>query len=252
MSAERRADTHGAERFQVDANAQTHFSWLRTRLSAERTLMSYNRTAIALIGFGFTIYQFLAKLNISKTGRGPRAGERPPIARPVSHRDRPHLPCDRRDRLPRLHQVYLNLDHFQPVGLETSRHPYGDAARRRAAVRRGGVRVRGRPAAHLMADVMRPAQASAVSHFSWLRSKMSADRTLMAYARSSISFIGVGFAIYEYLAAHGDAKAVVVGRGMSAPAVARPRAHGRRRHPVDRGDHGLPAVPRLVEGPGLR
>jgi putative membrane protein len=68
-----------------------------------------------------------------------------------------------------------------------------------------------------MADVMRPAQASAVSHFSWLRSKMSADRTLMAYARSSISFIGVGFAIYEYLAAHGDAKAVVVGRGMSAP-----------------------------------
>ncbi len=58
--------TAAPDRFTVDANAQTHFSWLRTRLSAERTLMSYNRTAIALIGFGFTIYQFLAKLNVSK------------------------------------------------------------------------------------------------------------------------------------------------------------------------------------------
>jgi putative membrane protein len=68
-----------------------------------------------------------------------------------------------------------------------------------------------------MADVMRPAQASAESHFSWLRSKLSSDRTLMSYARSSMSFIGVGFTIYEYLAEHGDAKAVVLGRGVSAP-----------------------------------
>jgi putative membrane protein len=57
-------DGRGAERFAVEANAQTHFAWLRTRLSGERTLMSFNRTAIALIGFGFTIYQFLAKLNV--------------------------------------------------------------------------------------------------------------------------------------------------------------------------------------------
>jgi putative membrane protein len=62
---------HGADRFEVEANAQTHFAWLRTRLSAERTLMSYNRTAIALIGFGFTIYQFLAKLNLDKTVAAP-------------------------------------------------------------------------------------------------------------------------------------------------------------------------------------
>jgi putative membrane protein len=41
---------------------QTHFSWLRTRLSIERTVMSWTRTAVSLIGFGFTIYQFLAKL----------------------------------------------------------------------------------------------------------------------------------------------------------------------------------------------
>jgi putative membrane protein len=59
-------ENRGADRFKVDANASTHFAWLRTRLSAERTLMSYDRTAIALIGFGFTIYQFLAKLNVNK------------------------------------------------------------------------------------------------------------------------------------------------------------------------------------------
>ena len=52
---------------------QTHFSWLRTRLSIERTFMAWTRTAVSLIGFGFTIYQFLAKLE--------RAGERPDAPR---------------------------------------------------------------------------------------------------------------------------------------------------------------------------
>lgn len=42
-------------------NAQTHFSWIRTRMSADRTLMAWSRTSIALIGFGFTIYQFFEK-----------------------------------------------------------------------------------------------------------------------------------------------------------------------------------------------
>jgi putative membrane protein len=64
-------NSQGTDRFAIETNAQTHFAWLRTRLSAERTLMSYNRTAIALIGFGFTIYQFLAKLNLSKTVAPP-------------------------------------------------------------------------------------------------------------------------------------------------------------------------------------
>lgn len=39
--------------------ADTHFGWIRTRLSLERTLMSWMRTATALIGFGFAIVQYL-------------------------------------------------------------------------------------------------------------------------------------------------------------------------------------------------
>src|SRR5215210_1019181 len=42
---------------------ETHFSWLRTRMSTERTLMSWIRTATALIGFGFTIVQFFERFN---------------------------------------------------------------------------------------------------------------------------------------------------------------------------------------------
>jgi putative membrane protein len=49
-------------RFEVRATADSHFSWLRTRLSIERTLMSWVRTAVALIGFGFTIVQFFERL----------------------------------------------------------------------------------------------------------------------------------------------------------------------------------------------
>jgi putative membrane protein len=48
----------GASCFSVKPTAQTHFSWMRTRMSLERTLMSWVRTATALIGFGFTIVQF--------------------------------------------------------------------------------------------------------------------------------------------------------------------------------------------------
>lgn len=48
------------ERFDVKPSAESHFSWLRTRLSVERTLMSWVRTSTALIGFGFTIVQFFA------------------------------------------------------------------------------------------------------------------------------------------------------------------------------------------------
>jgi inner membrane protein YidH len=50
------------DRFEVRATADTHFGWLRTRLSVERTLMSYLRTAVSLIGFGFTIVQFFNRL----------------------------------------------------------------------------------------------------------------------------------------------------------------------------------------------
>jgi putative membrane protein len=50
-----------AGRFEVKPTASDHFSWLRTRLSVERTMMSWVRTATALIGFGFTIVQFFAR-----------------------------------------------------------------------------------------------------------------------------------------------------------------------------------------------
>ena len=49
-------------RFEVRATASDHFSWLRTRLSVERTMMSWVRTATALIGFGFTIVQFFDRM----------------------------------------------------------------------------------------------------------------------------------------------------------------------------------------------
>jgi putative membrane protein len=54
--------TPSAGRFEVKATASDHFSWLRTRLSVERTMMSWVRTATALIGFGFTIVQFFARI----------------------------------------------------------------------------------------------------------------------------------------------------------------------------------------------
>jgi putative membrane protein len=49
-------------RFEVRVTADTHFGWLRTRMSVERTLMSWVRTAISLIGFGFTIVQFFDRM----------------------------------------------------------------------------------------------------------------------------------------------------------------------------------------------
>ena len=51
-----------AGRFEVRATASDHFAWLRTRLSLERTMMSWVRTAVALIGFGFAIVQYLNHL----------------------------------------------------------------------------------------------------------------------------------------------------------------------------------------------
>src|SRR5271156_2861424 len=49
-------------RFEVEATASDHFSWLRARLSVERTMMSWVRTAVSLIGFGFTIVQFFDRM----------------------------------------------------------------------------------------------------------------------------------------------------------------------------------------------
>jgi putative membrane protein len=51
-----------AGRFEVRVTSDSHFSWIRTRLSIERTMMSWIRTATALIGFGFAIVQFFERL----------------------------------------------------------------------------------------------------------------------------------------------------------------------------------------------
>lgn len=52
---------HG--RFEVRVTSDSHFGWIRTRLAVERTLMSWMRTSVSLIGFGFTIVQFFQRLN---------------------------------------------------------------------------------------------------------------------------------------------------------------------------------------------
>lgn len=45
-------------RFDVRTTSDSHFGWVRTRLSVERTMLSWVRTAASLIGFGFAIVQF--------------------------------------------------------------------------------------------------------------------------------------------------------------------------------------------------
>jgi putative membrane protein len=55
MMADQLRQPHGLE---VRTTSDSHFAWIRTRLSLERTMMSWVRTSVALIGFGFTIVQF--------------------------------------------------------------------------------------------------------------------------------------------------------------------------------------------------
>jgi putative membrane protein len=74
------ADPHSAPsagRFEVRVTSDSHFSWVRTRLSVERTMMSWIRTATALIGFGFAIVQFFERLG------------QMPGARPAAYPDAP-------------------------------------------------------------------------------------------------------------------------------------------------------------------
>jgi putative membrane protein len=54
--------TAADNRFEVRVTADSHFGWIRTRLSVERTMMAALRTAVSLIGFGFAIFQFLQRL----------------------------------------------------------------------------------------------------------------------------------------------------------------------------------------------
>ncbi len=65
-------DSRGAPsagRFEVRTTSDSHFSWIRTRFSLERTMISWLRTATALIGFGFAIVQFFERLQRSSEAR---------------------------------------------------------------------------------------------------------------------------------------------------------------------------------------
>jgi putative membrane protein len=59
------------ERFEVRVTADSHFAWLRTRLAVERTMLAYMRTAVSLIAFGFTIFQFIDRVQ-DASGRDVR------------------------------------------------------------------------------------------------------------------------------------------------------------------------------------
>ena len=55
--------TSNTERFEVRTTVDSHFGWIRTRLSLKNTMMSDLRTAISLVGFGFAIVQFYERLD---------------------------------------------------------------------------------------------------------------------------------------------------------------------------------------------
>ena len=42
-------------------------------------------------------------------------------------------------------------------------------------------------------------RVSADSHFAWLRTRLAVERTMMAYLRTSVSLIGFGFGIVQFL-----------------------------------------------------
>jgi putative membrane protein len=67
----------GTSRFEVRTTSGSHFSWIRTRLSLERTMMSWLRTATALIGFGFAIVQFFERLQQTPGARSAYLPEAP-------------------------------------------------------------------------------------------------------------------------------------------------------------------------------
>ncbi len=54
-------DGHASPEMELSAR-QSALSFQRTRMSADRTLLSMLRTSISLVGFGFTISQFLGHL----------------------------------------------------------------------------------------------------------------------------------------------------------------------------------------------
>ena len=58
-------------RFEVKGDVASHFAWLRTRMSMERTLMSWVRTATALIGLWLHDFSVSAKVQPDTPGIKP-------------------------------------------------------------------------------------------------------------------------------------------------------------------------------------
>lgn len=50
------------QRFDVQPSVGNHFAWLRTTMGLQRTQLAAVRTAVSLIGFGFTVAQFFQKM----------------------------------------------------------------------------------------------------------------------------------------------------------------------------------------------
>ena len=42
-------------------------------------------------------------------------------------------------------------------------------------------------------------RSTATDHFAWLRTRLAAERTMMAYMRTAISLIGFGFGIFQFV-----------------------------------------------------
>jgi putative membrane protein len=49
-------------RFDVQPTASNHFAWVNTQLALQQTVMAATRTAVSLIGFGFTVAQFFEEV----------------------------------------------------------------------------------------------------------------------------------------------------------------------------------------------
>ena len=72
-----RVELSDGERISVElASRRTGMSFQQTRMTADSTLMSIMRTSLALIGFGFTIFQAFSHLRdagvIAETSRAPQ------------------------------------------------------------------------------------------------------------------------------------------------------------------------------------
>jgi putative membrane protein len=62
-------ESGNATGFVVKPTSDSHFAWIRTRLSADSTLMGWMRLATTLIGFGFTIVPFFDRLETMSSAK---------------------------------------------------------------------------------------------------------------------------------------------------------------------------------------